>query len=861
MSLIWHQLRKDIRQHRLFLAAWLAVLAAEFAFLAWLCPRAAVAGPGSGSYQTLRVTGLLGFLHLVFGAALPALVVLADSPARRDGFLATRPMPGRALLLAKAGFIAALVLLPAVLQEAATVASLGTPWLYVARAAGERAVKAALLALVPACLALYWGSLREYVTEGLGLLLGLWVVLVGAAVVASRVVPALGQPPPSASLMARAVWCAVLILPFALARGTHLARQRRHSVVVAAGVLACLTYLLWPWDAFRAPRRDACLAEPALAKATIDVPLPGIGVNSYSYQGSMGHLHGPSVDVHIELIPPPAGWQVRWYTESATVSSGGRTAICPSLARRRPIFEPHYRVAIADDARAWAALLGPDALIDAGNGFMRQPNSASVRLPADVLGNDGVPHEVALSCTFAGDAFRWERVADLPLTPGARADLPLWHCTVTRATRAGAELRVSLLLREVLLGMTADPNLSRAGRQQLPDPDRHEFLLYSPADRLGVAGGLQSWGDSAGFGSGATAAGSAHLALRYTVPAMVPELAADPDWRQARLVVLRRTYIGSLSRRWDSGPLLLRASPRYGHPPAAGDAQPSDAEFRQRLAALVPPPPDAPRAAVGQYVYEVLRLVEDKRLMPEPFHPCVQALAAYVPTHLDLFLDGLAASTSLAEWTLLAALTAGATEEQKPAVMGHLAQEPRLVGVILNRGWLDEARDSLYALLQRAGGLEREELRALAWFEDPRTYPRLLAEFEARPSLAYYALLRRLPGISPALDASVIRIWRRRPPVIRSADVDWDTAPVVAMALRRGEAEALRETYRRLSVYRDDGAGNRVLFLDALRDSLITGMPADTRHDPDALATWLLKHRPEDFHYDAARQRFVLTEK
>ena len=153
-----------------------------------------------------------------------------------------------------------------------------------------------------------------------------------------------------------------------------------------------------------------------------------------------------------------------------------------------------------------------------------------------------------------------------------------------------------------------------------------------------------------------------------------------------------------------------------------------------------------------------------------------------------------------------------------------------------------------------------DELSALAWFQDPQTYPRLLEELEAHPSLYLYELLRRLPGIAPALDASVARLWRSRPPVAACWDGGSAGNASVAVALRHGRAEALGEAYRRLAFYPPERESGSDSLLEALRPNLVTDMPVGTRRDDDVLVAWLKKHRPEDYRYDAARRRFVLRD-
>src|ERR1700733_13251577 len=112
MNLALHQFWKDVRQFRIALAVWFGLLALDLAVnLGWVGQ--VVYSPDRGFDHAAHTwTGLLPKVIWVFIAVLPSLVVLTDSPARREGFLATRPLPKGDWLLAKILFVLALVVAP-----------------------------------------------------------------------------------------------------------------------------------------------------------------------------------------------------------------------------------------------------------------------------------------------------------------------------------------------------------------------------------------------------------------------------------------------------------------------------------------------------------------------------------------------------------------------------------------------------------------------------------------------------------------------------------------------------------------------------------------------------------------------------
>ena len=172
MSLAPHQFQKDIRQFWVVLLIWAVLLALDLATdLGWV---AKVAANGYGRVSVVwagvEPVALWALLFLI-----PSMVVLADSPARRDGFLGTRPMPKRDLWVAKLIFIFGLIVLPMVAQNMVYLWMEGLPFRYVTQGGLERLLWILPVPLCAAGFAALWRSYTEWAAS-LGIVLGCFIL-------------------------------------------------------------------------------------------------------------------------------------------------------------------------------------------------------------------------------------------------------------------------------------------------------------------------------------------------------------------------------------------------------------------------------------------------------------------------------------------------------------------------------------------------------------------------------------------------------------------------------------------------------------------------------------------------------------
>jgi len=266
MSLTLHQLRNDIRQFRMLLLIWAAFLALDLGTdLGWLGKVTDISRDRPADFlATLLPVAVWALLFLI-----PSMVVLADSPARREGFLSTRPMPKRDLWLAKLIFIFGLIVLPTVAQNVVYLWMEGLPVRFVAQGGWEHLLWILPVSLCAAGFAALWRSYSQW-AAGLGIVLGAaylaafvlrwfqdWLAPSGGLDDLQGMIVTLLTMAPGLAVLA--VWNA---------RQSRKPRWRWCGIAIVAAFWygACL---LWPWKHIELEPADAAAARALVEKTDL----------------------------------------------------------------------------------------------------------------------------------------------------------------------------------------------------------------------------------------------------------------------------------------------------------------------------------------------------------------------------------------------------------------------------------------------------------------------------------------------------------------------------------------------------------------------------------------------------------------
>lgn len=856
MNLVLHQFRKDVRQYRVLLGIWFGLLLLNLAVnLGWAGQVSYTAGHGFDRAANTW-TGLLPVILWMFVGVLPSLVVLTDSPARREGFLATRPLPKRDLFLAKLLFILALIVVPWTLLEWIHLAGSGMPGWVVARGTLERLMVTLPVAVGFGTYATLWPGIARWARALGATVVGGYVLILITAVVTIYIFH--GREFSTGSNLANEIAglyelvLALVVLAVWHARA-HRGILARWGALALVAVSYYLTMTYWPWNCFALRPENQPAAVSALATAGLDITPRQIFLQKVEATDNAAQPN-----FNLNFVPKtsslPARDLVDWSARDARLMrADGRELRCDKPGHG-PIFSGNYWNPTFNtaDFLAWAVEFPTNILFLQRNSYVNNTmvNYNHFRLPTE---RKELTAPLTLSAAFEARVFQWRKLADLPLTAGATAtdDFGAWKLVaVTPSVPYEAGLGLFFERRQIELSTVADSRCSTVENGVFA---RMSFMIFDPVRNV-------AWLPEQNAFTSVTRGTDTALAHYFSTITFPLDVQFNPaEIARSRLIIFEKSWLGSVPETWSSPAFTIDEKLTPFNPYYNNNQDPMPRpEFNRRVAALKMPGPGASRQEVSLYLLEFLRLVDAQGFSLSGQDPCTRQLATLIPAHLDILLGGLPAMSSASRQTVINAIQFGAMDAQKPIILEALLKEPDLAQVVIARGWLDDASTEIYQLAQSSRRLPHSALQAIAWFHDPQTYPRLLEEFAASPSLGTEAVLSSLPGLAPQIDAIVARQWHEES-LGHSQHASLMFGELFQLAMRHGQTSALARVYLVLDnpdFMKDtpDYSLARVLW-DTVQ--MPDAKPGERNHSESAIA-WMRKHRPEDFVFNPALRQFVL---
>lgn len=318
MHLLLHHLRKDFRRLRLLLVAWLLLVGMQAVSLAVTLPAASGAGIGFPALSAVFLLAPVWQAALVI-VAVP-LLIHDDSPAGKNAFWLTRPIPARLVLVSKGLFLVLVfILIPLAVELAVFVGSkIGSADTLLA---GSEIFlrRLALVSLVAGLAALTPDFLR-FATWA-GILVAVYAVFLGIFHVAGAPLEegsALFRGAGASSLEASRsllAGLAAIAIGLAVAGHQYLTRRTARSVVLAClgGVVFIGAGHFWKGDFFSAREGVAPQRSPGEAASTIvlddgRVSVPGDDLPAGRYEA-------------VATLPLEQGARYRERSESVVIRS------------------------------------------------------------------------------------------------------------------------------------------------------------------------------------------------------------------------------------------------------------------------------------------------------------------------------------------------------------------------------------------------------------------------------------------------------------------------------------------------------------------------------------------------------------
>ena len=637
----------------------------------------------------------------------------------------------------------------------------------------------------------------------------------------------------------------------------HRGLLSRWGGLILVVLVSFLAASFCPWAGFKLKPVDQLAADQVMSWSGFEIPPRAFNLQKESVPEESSQ---PQFNVNItpKTKSLPARHVVEWSAKDGKLlhAAGGEipgyaSAFHSELFHYQAWNNPYN----PDDFVAWAAEFPEDVLFRQGNSYGGIASSSlglggKFKVPAS---RGELTETLTLQASLEARVFQWRKIAELPIKPGATAtdEFGAWKFVATKQDPLPyPSFYYYLERRQISLSTAAD---SRCSRQFDGPLTRMVWMVYDPVRHV-------VWmPDSSAYRSAErgpqTALAHYFIVLNFYNRQKVFSAA---ELERCRLLVFEKTWLGSVPESWQSAAFTLDEKLLPVTVAGGGNNEPMPRlEFNRRVAALKMPAPDASRREVSLYLLEFLRLVDAQHFTLTTRDPMTLQLARFVPAHLDLLLDGLPVMGG-SYATVINAIKVGATDAQKPVIIAALLKNPPLADVVLARDWVEEARPEIYQLLKLPHPLPLGAMRAIAWFHDPETYPRLLEEFESHPGVSEYEFLRTLPGLEKELDAIIARHWRAESLVLR--EPGWQMFnKSFRLAMHHGETSALQRVYQLLNDPNEKSPNNVIPMGYSLADMIqMPGLKPEDRHNHDLVLAWMRQHRPEDFVFSPARRQFVL---
>jgi hypothetical protein len=373
--------------------------------------------------------------------------------------------------------------------------------------------------------------------------------------------------------------------------------------------------------------------------------------------------------------------------------------------------------------------------------------------------NETLP--VQIKTDFTVQWWQREVIADFPCVSNAKqehADGFRWRVDATQTHVLGGSVPQQG-------AFTVHLHLDRRTHWQ-----QHEnlcFLLHSPQRRVAwLVPDVQATNGARGEHSGWQRS-SLTLAWKDVLNHADGE-DAKVDPAQLRLLVFRGRELGTSIWTWQSPELKVSKAVPYsggGNPLSFSSLYKGDTEgMRSRLATFKKPDDASSVAEVCRYLYDVLVLcrryyVADEEVAREAFMPLVQHHMAQMLMLPENYWP------SVYPDTFAQLMAEHLREDQRETVIDLLPEHPRLIEIVLKRGWAEAARRVQPQILAAKRPLNNEHYAdlLLAW-GDTASYETLLREFRGYGS--EFQALVAMPDWRPRLEAMIMAERRRQPIVM-----------------------------------------------------------------------------------------------
>jgi hypothetical protein len=729
VNLIFHILKKDIRRMRVFLGFWLftLLLSAMVNGANVLIP----AGDFSLQYAVEIILTLIGIFRVVLVAIAVPLLMHSEPLVGTTAFWQTRPVCRQDVLKSKLAFAGIFFILLPLLVDVFLLSASQFPSAYVLATIPEIVLSSVSLFLLLMAVAVLTRNFGYY-----ALVLVSYYIL-AAVLVAGVQIPRLfsrgwsNLPPVSLGLAdSRALLCSLVGIAFGAGIIALQFRTRKtfKSYVLLALLVAASFWAgqLSPWILFPEQKPEAMFDFGSEPVSILLSPAQESFVSD-NFQSRKGAPIEKNIRKVLLFDGLPEGCYADIERISGVYSIGGTNVVASDILK-----QSYRSLASKPQVSAMEEMIAPLNLVK--DRYLFSSAADLLRIPeADYLKYRGISGKYSSEITF--NLVQFVPVTSLPLTVGSRHRDGASAFTLESLLKSTEGCTV--ILREERI---------RSIFKRDRTPVRDERYVYVLANRRTGEAFLQNRQPSSSsrfdFSKGRNfSIKRQSLYFTSAEKSMFAQPITDEWIADAELVILKRIWLGETVRPLKVDDFVFGRSTVT---PFSSNEKES-AKANDKLSTLTLPA-DATREAVQEYILKIHELSSGQRHWSSR-DPQVGMLAAVGPENLSLLIE----LSRQGRFYTPYAVKAIARPEHKELILKNLAVMPELVDVVVKYGWTEDARGTLLAELKYRDNLPFAWIRAVAGFEDPETYPDLLAYFVNSSSPgSVYGIIKNLNGINLA---------------------------------------------------------------------------------------------------------------
>lgn len=832
MNIPLHIFKKDLRHTRILIGLWLAMVLVQFSLVA------IGVNPSDQVMQAVyaAISFLMPLLTALLVIVIIPLVVHGEPLVGTTAFWLTRPIERHTLLCAKTFYALALVSVPLVV-ELVVLAVNGATLRQLALAFPEILMGSLSLVLAVAVLAALTPNFGMFAIAGAILIVSMTIISVSVSLGQLFLHPErMMRAAQDFSLMkSRATMGSVAMI---LLAGTVIVHQflTRRTLRTIAGasvalVIVVLTQSFWPWD-FLKP------SVPKGAPVPFDVAGVKVGLSGNINVNDVPSMRGgekmPKKNIATTVsttgIPPEYVVRINSVTAKLTTPGGGSLIV----GENQPSYSMEPNAVAAE-----AALLGTPILNANARDFTT--NTSLFVISADTYSRYAT-QPLGFSAIFDILVSKYQVAATLPLKKGAEYDKGSTHLVITDILQQPDG--VDLLLRERKLNLLFDRKI---GEAPIPGMDRPTvlYVLRNTRRNEAIISKRNSNFDMAMFNQGRLVNKPVRLAFgpenNHSSP-FFPQI--DQEWlANAELIRLELVPVAEFSRQFTDDAFQLDGRGANWKKSGGNEKRKVDAAALAKIIL-----PEAPAAEqVSEYIRAILIASRQQNSFSDK-DPQVAMLTRVGPGHLDLLIAAMdAKSYSGVDSYLEKAVSSLAREEDKTIILDALATHPRLVKVVVEKGWQQDARDTLiFRLGDEKANLSPDWIKAVVDLNDPASCEPLKKYFlrdENQDNT--YKIISQLPNIDLAPEVAIA--WKKA-----KSGRDYEVAQMLFPAADQGHADALEAAVRMLQ--KTDNKGNYVR--RQAKDVLLHFTPATG--DEAALIAWYEANKTR-LTFDPRTKKFIGT--